>query len=386
VHQAASNYLAAEQNSPPASDAKSLTNLSMAFDYKVQASLNLEHPDEALLTTQTMLRTVPYDEFASEASNSTLRYVHFIHPDQALTLLAQRQPIVLALIKAESLKAQSAPEADSATSSASGASPPVPSPSSAPDARPPLPVYALYTDALAFPTMQQFVNQAKAAAESYAELEAALPANLSSEDGMFIAEKRRQYLLLGTHVPTLTAMGSLFSPFATAPDNLNTWFGYGTVFLLFPDWCNQCVAMAFNSPPRAKELFDSFHVRFFPLIAQASPPERRAPPAIRDVPLPPAKSGKGQSSSGQTGQQERLHVDQQVTISSTPDARLAGTPTLAVPNETLNAFAAIDFPLIVAVDHSGIIRALQVAPDDALAPGGDVDQMAQHLLATWPPD
>ena len=234
--------------------------------------------------------------------------------------------------------------------------------------------------------MQQFVNQAKAAAESYAELEAALPANLSSEDGMFIAEKRRQYLLLGTHVPALTAMGSLFSPNATAPDNLNSWFGYASVFLLFPDWCNQCVAMAFNSPPRAKELFDSLHVRFFPLIAQANPPERRAPPAIGDVPLPPGKSGKGQSSSGQTGQQERLHVDQQLTISSTPDARLAGTPTLVVPNETLNAFAAIDFPLIIGVDHSGIIRALQVAPDDALAPGGDVDQMAQHLLATWPPD
>jgi hypothetical protein len=153
------------------------------------------------------------------------------------------------------------------------------------------------------------------------------------------------------------------------------------VFLLFPDWCNQCVAMGFNAAAKPKELLEDYHVRFFPLMAQANPPERRAVAPIKNVPLPPSKPGKGaQTAMGS------LHVDQQLTIKSTPDARLEGTPTVLAPNETLDAFAAVDFPLVVGVDHNGIIRDLHVTPDDALAPGGDIDQTVLHLLATWPPE
>jgi hypothetical protein len=98
--------------------------------------------------------------------------------------------------------------------------------------------------------MQQFTNRLEDAENSYAELEAALPAALSSEDGMFIEEKRRQYLLLGKHLPRLKAMGSLLTPDAPVPDNLNTRFTQANVFLLFPDWCNQCIAMVFNGAAR----------------------------------------------------------------------------------------------------------------------------------------
>jgi len=240
-----------------------------------------------------------------------------------------------------------------------------------------LPLHVLYADAIALPETQQFASQPEAAAASFAELEAALPKVIASDDALFIAEKRRQYLLLGTHVPALSSMGSLQFPDATPPDNLNSAYLYATVFLLFPDWCNQCVAMAFNAAPKAKQILEDNHVRFFSLMAQANPPEKQAKTAIRDVPLPPQKPGKTPP---------HLHLDQQLNISSTPDTRLEGTPTLVVPNDTLDLFAATDVPLFIGVDHNGMIRVLQPAPDDAFAAGGDLDQIVQHLVKTWPPD
>jgi hypothetical protein len=360
VHQAAAKYVLAAQAATAELDSKGMIALATAFDYKVQASLNLNDPDDAVATTQTMLRTVPYDEFASEATNSTLHYIHFIRIPQALQLLAQRQAILLELIKGYALKAD------------------------APAAQPRLPVHALYADALALPAMQQFTNRLEDAENSYAELEAALPAALSSEDGMFIEEKRRQYLLLGKHLPRLKAMGSLLTPDAPVPDNLNTRFTQANVFLLFPDWCNQCIAMVFNGAARPKQLLEERHALFFPLMAQVDPPEKRAKPAIKDVPLPPSKSGKGPQLGSKPG--ERLHVDQQLAIKSTPDARLEGTPTVIVPMETLDAFAAVDFPLIVATDHNGVVRFVQVAQEDALTPGGEIDQIVMHIADTWPPD
>jgi hypothetical protein len=361
VFAAASKYLDPFRPKVPGAAPKTLANLSVAYDWKVQGSLNLDEPFLALQTAQIMLRSVPYDEFASEATNSTARYLHFLHSSEALALLAQRQPLILAELKAR-------------------ANPPPENSDSAPATHPPLPLYALYSDALALPAMQQFLNQTNPAAESYQDLEAALPTSLSSEDGMFIAEKRRQYLLLGSHLPVIAAMGSLLAPDAPTP-KLNGPFTAATVLMLFPDWCNQCIAMAFNSPPRAKELLETYHARFFPLITQADPPEKHAQAPLKDVPLPPSKSAKGAS----TAPSGKLHVDQQINVTSTPDARLAGTPTVVVPNETLNTFTATDFPLLIVLDHDGIIRAILVAPEDALAPGGDVDQLVHHVVDTWPP-
>jgi hypothetical protein len=54
--------------------------------------------------------------------------------------------------------------------------------------------------------------------------------------------------------------------------------------------------------------------------------------------------------------------------------------------ETLDAFAAVDFPLIVATDHNGVVRFVQVAQEDALTPGGEIDQIVMHIADTWPPD
>jgi hypothetical protein len=74
-----------------------------------------------------------------------------------------------------------------------------------------------------------------------------------------------------------------------------------------------------------------------------------------------------------------------LAVKPTPDALLLGTPTLIVPNETLNSFAATDFPLVIATDHNGVIRTIQLAPDNTLAPDGFIYQLVRHILANWPP-
>jgi hypothetical protein len=371
VLQSASKYLQ-EQLVTSGGNLKRSGALAMAFDYSVQANLSLNDPDSALYITQSMLRTVPYDEFASEATHSTVHSIQFTHTDQALALLAQRQPILLSSIKGHGLLGSG-----SAGLGAAGA-----------PNLPPFSLEALYADAIALPTMLQFANQPGAAASSYTELEAALPNNLSSEESTFISEKRRQYLLLGSHLPLLTSMGSLLDPGAPAPDNLNTEFAYVTVFLLFPDWCNQCLAMGSNFVPVAKDLHDRYHVRFFALLAQANPPEKRS---VKEVARNPSKDASSAASKSDkaarsgSAQPERPHVELNLAVKPTPDALLLGTPTLIVPNETLNSFAATDFPLVIATDHNGVIRTIQLAPDNTLAPDGFIYQLVRHILANWPP-
>jgi hypothetical protein len=60
VHQAASNYLAAPQSTKLAEDPRGSVNRATAFDYKVQASLNLKNPDDARRCRKTYLRKMPY--------------------------------------------------------------------------------------------------------------------------------------------------------------------------------------------------------------------------------------------------------------------------------------------------------------------------------------
>jgi hypothetical protein len=157
-------------------------------------------------------------------------------------------------------------------------------------------------------------------------------------------------------------------------------FVNGAVFLLFPDWCNQCIAMGPDATQKGRELAADHNVRLFLLMAQAKPIEKLEPATLKSVPLS-TKAAKAAVSQGQ-----QLHVEQQVKIKTDPDALLLGTPTVVVPNETLNNFAAMDFPLIIATDHNGIVRWVDQAPDKALDPEGEIDQIVKHILATWPPE
>lgn len=359
VNQAASNYLAGFQSAHP-SDPSALTDLAMAFDYKVQACLNLQKQDEALTTAQTMLRTVPYDVYTSEATTSAIEAIRFTQMDQALALLKQRQPIVLSFLKG--------PVTQPVTPESAAAAP------SAPSA---LPAHVLYADALALPWLLQFANKPEEAAAAYAELQVALPHDLSSDEAMFVKEKQRQYQLLGAHLPMLKPMGSLLVPGAPAPNNLNTFFANASVFLLFPDWCNQCVTLAFNSAQKGRDMVSNYEVRLLSLIAQAEPPAKPAEAAVKNVPLSQkaAKAALAQSQS--------LHVDQQLTVRSSPDSLLEGTPTVVVPTATLSEFAADDFPLVVVTDRNGIVRWIQRASDNTFAGEGEIDKIVQHVLQVW---
>jgi hypothetical protein len=78
------------------------------------------------------------------------------------------------------------------------------------------------------------------------------------------------------------------------------------------------------------------------------------------------------------------HNELQLDVKPTAAALLAGTLSFAVPSKTLDTFAAADFPLIIVVDRQGIIRAMQVSNESALAPGGQIEQMVAHIDKLWP--
>jgi hypothetical protein len=352
VQQAAMYYLVASRGVAPEELPAGFPNLATAYDYEIQASLHLNDVENAIRNTQTMLHTVPYDEIVEDATNATVRYIQLIYTDQAVALLAQRQPIVLGMMKANAAIAV-------------GPLGPVKARVEAlPTAHPQLPLHTLYADAISLPAMLQFANLRKAAADAYAELEAALPAGLSPDDAILTAESRRQYMLLGAKLPAIHSYAWLLDPAAAVP-NLSREPGAATVLLLFPDWCNQCVAMGGKFVPVAKSLSEK-HVRFVALLAQAA-----APPAAKPQPARPAKG-------------ESAHVDIQMNVKPTAALLLSGTPTLVVPNETLNTFVATDFPLLVVTDHDGIVRAILTAPENALDPEGLTELLAQHVLEHWP--
>jgi hypothetical protein len=358
VRRAATNYLIAQSLATPADKLTGFPSLAAAFDYVVQASLRLDNPVNAFGTAQTMLRTVPYDDLASDATNATIRYVQMIHTDQALNLLNQRQPILLALLRAH------AP----------------PSSAIAASARPPLPLYTLYADAIALPAMQQFANRPKDAAASFAELQAALPASLSADDAILTAESRRQYQLLGSPLPDIPTFADLLNPSSVPTRALDKQPGAATVLFLFPDWCAQCVDMGKQFTSTAIRL-NRQDARFYALLAQANQP----PPTPKATPKPAFRPAAPHGTKPAAANAAAQHVDPQSIPKPTAAELLAGTPTLVVPNQTLTAFVATDFPLIVVADHSGIVRCIRVAPENALVPDGLIDQIVDRVIEQWPP-
>jgi hypothetical protein len=359
VKSAGTNYLITQSAAKPEDKLTGFPNLSLAYDYVIQASLHLNDPTNAFGTAQTMLRTVPYDDLASDATNAVVRYVQLIQTDQAIVLLRQRQPLILALLKSHV----------------------PPTTTAAPTTHPPATIYGLYADAIALPAMQQFANDPNAAAASYAELEAAMPGNLSPDDAILTARLRRQYRLLGSPLPNIPASAWLLDPSFAVPTDLNTKFGAGSIFLLFPDWCAQCVATGQNFTAAATRLNKS-GTYFYALLSQADPkpPVPKGPPKLSLKPGTSATTKAGKPAA----KPETPHVDIQVSVKPIPAAILIGTPTLIVPMEILDTFVATDFPLIIATDHDGIVRYIRPAPDNAVVAGGLVDQIADRIMEQWP--
>jgi hypothetical protein len=364
VKKAGTNYLIARNAASPADQLMGFPGLSLAFDYVIQASLHLGDPVNAFGTAQTMLRTVPYDALASDATNAVVRYVQLIQTDEAVALLSQRQPLLLALLRAHAR--------------------PVAAPAQSP--HPSLTIHDLYADAIALPAMLQFANNSDAARANFTELEVAVPGNLSPDDAILIAALRRQYLLLGAPLPQIPASAWLLDTATFAPPHdLNNKFGSGTILLLFPDWCAQCVAVGQNFRPAAERLNKSA-VYFYALLAQADP----KPPAPKEAPKLPLKPSpstgvKGaKTPSPPSAKTATPHADIELTVKPIPSELLLATPTLIVPMETLSTFVATDVPLLIATDHDGIVRYIRPAPDNALVQNGLIDQIADRIREQWP--
>lgn len=350
VQEAATLYLQAQRTATPPSTLADFPGLPQAYAYLIDSSLHLNDPTVARVTAEEMLRTVPYSELTSEATNEAIRYLQLIQTSDALSLLTQRQAILLSLLRA------------SATAN-HGAS------------RQPVPLHAIYGDAIALAALQQFANQPKAAATTVTELDAALPPNLSPDDSILIAELRRQYALLGTALPDMAPSAYLLREPADDPRHIEVHFGAATAFLLFPDWCAQCIRMGAQFMPALYRI-GQYDVHFYALLAQANPPAASPPTPAKPKPAATTKATRFlPSPAALTTSPDRP---------KTPAELLRETPTLIVSNDILTRFAATDFPFLIVTDHEGIIRFLQPAPENVLAAGGLADQVITRVIEQWP--
>ncbi len=355
VQEAATLYLnVTHRTSPDAKPVSAFPGLTQAYAYLIGASLHLNDATAALLTAREMLRTVPYSELTSQVTSETARYIQLTQTSDALSLLSQREAILLPLLR----------------------TPATPDPA---EQQQPLPLHSIYADGLALAALQQFANQPKVAAATITDLEAALPSTLSPDDSIPIAESRRQYALLGTHAASITPFAYLLHASGAPYRRIETKASGATALLLFPDWCAECIRMGSQFMPAFFRMGQS-DVRFYALLAQATPPQVQAPAPEKPKPAASSKASHFVSSSTAPSSS----TDQSPTQPKNPAELLLDTPTFVVSNDTLTQFAVTDFPFLIVTDHEGIIRFLQPASENVLVPGGLADQVIKRVLEQWP--
>ena len=235
---------------------------AQAYAYEIEADLNLKDEKSALRASIAMLQAVPYGPLSDEVTTSTLRYLQIAFADDAVTLHLARQPILLRLLRTP------------------------PAAPAQPNAPASIPLHTLFEHALDFAALEQYLNQPRLASGVISDIDAATPSNLSPDDAVPITEARRQYALLGTHLPSISVTTSLLSP--TAPPRINPDFGASTVLLLFPPWCAQCIRQAPQIAPAISRL--GGNVRIYSLLADNPPPV--PPPAATPTKSQPISSVK----------------------------------------------------------------------------------------------
>lgn len=167
VRDAAEKFITTAKTSGQTAKNTNSRDLATAYDYKVQASLRLNDAEQAFRTATGMLQAASYDDLTSEATTSVVRYTQMLHTNWALTVLSQRQPMLLALIREHTSEV-----------------------STFPTVRPNISIQNLYDQAITLPALQQFNNQLREAAAAYAELESSLPKTLSRDEQSGIATIR----------------------------------------------------------------------------------------------------------------------------------------------------------------------------------------------------
>jgi hypothetical protein len=325
--------------------------LAQAYRLEIDAALHIHDEAAALAASHAMLAAAPYDTTVDEALNEALRYLQLGFMPDALALYAEREPLLIAALRA--------PRAE----------PGAPKPSVQP-----VSLSALYTDGLAFAALEQFAGKPAEAVATVADLDAALaaaPAPLEPDDALPIADARRQYALLGQPLPRIPLVASLYAEHETPLIDDN--YGASTVLFLFPPWCAQCVRLGQSFMSVLLRLSEE-RVHLYGLLAQQPPP----------TPAPPQLVVH---SNGTVSEAKHARPNAAPPEPETPKTAadlLRHTPTLIVPPETLAQFAATNFPLLIATDSKGIVRFIQPAPETALYPGDFLDQVTAHIATQWP--
>jgi hypothetical protein len=332
VGAAATRYIASTEPAKPL--------LTQAYAFQVNATLHSNDPKAILACSLAMLHAVPYNSLTDETLYGALRYLQLAYTLDAFTLYVEREPLLLAALRA----AQTSPAVTPDTA---------------------VPIHTLYADGVAFAALEQFRDEPRGAVGVLTDLDAALPATQQPDDSIPIAETRRQYALLGTHLPEIPHSVWLNSVGEAA--HINTNYGAATVLFLFPDWCAQCIRMAQQLSATLSRVSEN-EIHLYALLAQPMP-------SVTAALKPAAKPG-----SSTPAAKRPLEPEPPKTAAE----QLRGTPTIIVPPQTLAQFAATDFPLLIATDPKGIIRFIQPANETALNPGDFLDQVTAHIAQQWP--
>ena len=310
---AASKYLS-EQTNP---------HLARAFALLVDAYLRQNDSGSALAASKNMLEQVPYDPIVAASVDETFDYLEIGNTDDAVKLLGERQPYLLAAFKAT--KSLSNP-------AGSG-----------------FKMGDLYADGLKLAIVQKYVGEFGSASSTVADLDEALAetsTQVCGDDSLAIAEARKQYKLLGSELPPIAPSRSLLGRSASPTINHN--YGAATILLLFPESCIECLQMSMNLTKAAVRM-NQDDVHLYALLIQD-----------------PNSLGPSYMSKSKATEV------------------LKGTPTLIVSPEMTSELAGTDYPLAIVTDSLGIIRFMQVAPSDALEPNGFLEQVVSHIMKQWP--
>lgn len=296
--------------------------LALAYGMKLEAVLQSHSVPEIMATAKAMLAAVPYDATVDAASNEALDYLQLAYTGDALALHAVRLPILLDALAHD---------------------------------KPAVPVHTLYGDVLAKAALEQYAVQPEAALATKAALDQVMmdsAARLPQDEVLLAQALELQYAMLGQPLPKLKLQISLLDP--RSKPAIDAAAAASTALLVFPAWCAQCVRMTARDLPAAVTTLKHGAVQVYALLAQPLP----APEELAPVAKP-----------GTTPTAARL---------------LLQTPTIVVPVETLETLRTSDYPWLVVVDASGVVRFQGVAPESALKTGEFVDRVTDHVAGHWP--
>ena len=338
--------------------------MTQAYGYLVEGSLHMNDERAALKHGLDMLGAVPYTTLTDDVVNEALRYLQLAFTADALVLANVRERSVVKLLgeAGKTAAADAGVASVGAGNAVAGAAATVDGGAKS-DV---VPVRTLFADGLWLAGLQQYNGEMGGAAETATELNGAVPSVVSGDDALAMGEARRQYRMLGMKLPEIPAAASLFSPAETP--RINRHYGTATILLLFPPWCGQCVRTMKDGLPAMFRLnSEGAEVHLYGLLAGD-------PPAV-------AAPGAGAAAKGT----RRGHAEDAPDKPMSATEQLRGTPTLVVSPATLGQVGAADFPFAIATDQDGVIRLrLPWVPENAMAAGSTIDQIAAHVATLWP--